>query len=100
MLIDPQTERQDLEKLLLDVVTRLDRIEKSLASPSASIAKEWYTVAEVAEILEKAPFTVREWCRNSRINADKRHTGRGRSLEWMISHSELERISNKGLLPN
>ncbi len=61
--------------------------------------KEWYSVAEAAEALEKAEFTVREWCRLGRVNAHKRPCGRGRSQEWIISHTELERIRNKGLLP-
>ena len=61
--------------------------------------KEWYTTAEVAHILGKRPFTVREWCRYSRVTAEKRLCGRGYDSEWMISHTELERIKNHGLLP-
>jgi excisionase family DNA binding protein len=60
--------------------------------------KEWYTTDEVAEILGKAPFTVREWCRNGRINAAKPDCGRGSAKEWIISHTELRRIQNEGLL--
>ncbi|MBI3465104.1 MAG: hypothetical protein HY000_18915 [Planctomycetes bacterium] len=61
--------------------------------------KDWYTTAEVATLLGKAEFTVREWCRNRRVNAEKRECGRGRSREWVVSDHELKRIQNEGLLP-
>jgi hypothetical protein len=61
--------------------------------------KDWYSPGEVAEILGKKPYTVREWCRLRRINSRKRPTGRGDSEEWEISHEELERIKAHGLLP-
>jgi hypothetical protein len=61
--------------------------------------KDWYTVREVAERLKKAEFTVREWCRLGRVNAAKRDCGRGNSQEWIVSHDELVRIGNEGLLP-
>jgi hypothetical protein len=65
----------------------------------ARMVKEWYTTAEVAEILNKSHFTVRQWCNNKRIHAKKRDCGRGNSGEWMIAHEELVRIQNQGLLP-
>lgn len=55
-------------------------------------------MAEVAQILGKADFTVREWCRLSRVWASKRQCGRGTAKEWIISHEELTRIQNQGLL--
>ena len=61
--------------------------------------KDWYSPVEVAEILDKKPYTVREWCRLQRVKARKRPTGRGDADEWEISHDELERIKNNGLLP-
>lgn len=61
--------------------------------------KQWYTVAEVAKLLNRRPFTIREWCRLGRIYASKRDAGRGPSREWMIAREELERIENEGLLP-
>ena len=84
-----------------DIAARLDRIESALtALVTQKTIKDYYSTAELAEILGKAEFTVREWCRNGRIWAEKRATGRGNSKEWMISHVELERIRNEGLLPN
>jgi hypothetical protein len=63
------------------------------------LVKEYYGVGEVAERFQKAEFTVRQWCRLGRINAEKRMTGRGRSTEWVIRHAELMRIEKEGLLP-
>jgi len=82
------------------VLERLERIETLLGKlVSERTIKEWYTVAEVAQILGKAEFTVREWCRNGRVWASKRQCGRGNTKEWIISHEELTRIQNEGLLP-
>jgi hypothetical protein len=86
---------------LQPVVERLERIENLLANLLAQPqrAREWFTTAEAAEILHKAEFTVREWCRLQRVHAEKRACGRGTSQEWMISREEIERIQNEGLLP-
>jgi hypothetical protein len=79
---------------------RLERIEQMLQSiiEHRSI-KDWYTTAEVAKVLGKAEFTVREWCRLGRVRAEKKKCGRGTSSEWIISHEELTRVRNEGLLP-
>ena len=61
--------------------------------------KEWYSTAEVAELLGKAEFTVREWCRQHRINAQKRRSGRGAFPSWTIAREEVLRIEREGLLP-
>jgi hypothetical protein len=83
-----------------DFFARLARIELALEMILLRhTVKEWYTTDEVAEILGKAPFTVRAWCRNGRIHAEKRNWGRGSSKEWIVSHEELERIQAEGLLP-
>jgi hypothetical protein len=79
---------------------RLEKMETMLATlVHQKTVKDWYTTTEVAELLGKAEFTVREWCRLGRVNAEKRDCGRGNSLEWIISHDELTRIRNHGLLP-
>lgn len=79
---------------------RLERIEATLHTLIAQkTVKEYYSTAEVAQILGRAEFTVREWCRLGRIWASKRDCGRGNSKEWIISHEELTRIQNEGLLP-
>ena len=84
-----------------ELLARLARIETLLASlVEQRTIKEWYSTAEVAAILGKAEFTVREWCRLGRVNAQKKKAGRGVTGEWIISHEELTRIRNEGLLPD
>ena len=83
-----------------NVHQRLDRIEALLNQlVDQRLKKEYYSTAEVARLLSRAEFTVREWCRLGRVWAEKRQCGRGNTKEWMISHTELERIQNEGLLP-
>lgn len=82
------------------LVQRLDRIETLLEQlVSQRTVKDWYSIAEVAQILGRAEFTVREWCRLGRVYASKRACGRGHAKEWIISHEELTRLQNEGLLP-
>ncbi len=52
--------------------------------------KEWYTTAEVGEIVGRAEYTVRELCRQGRVNAKKMPNGRG----WLVSYDELTRLRN------
>ena len=79
---------------------RLNRIEDLLQQLlNSRTTKEYYSTSEIARILSRAEFTVREWCRNGRIWAEKKQCGRGNTKEWMISHIELQRIQNEGLLP-
>ena len=79
---------------------RLTRIEELLAKLiDTRVKKEYYSTSEVARPISRAEFTVREWARNGRIWAEKRQCGRGNTKEWIISHVELDRIQNDGLLP-
>jgi hypothetical protein len=83
-----------------DLRTLLDRIETKLDQIiNRHQIQDYYSTSDVAEILKRSEFTVRQWCRLRRIHAEKRPCGRGRSQEWMISHSELQRIQSEGLLP-
>ena len=84
-----------------ELVDRLDRIETLLASlVEQRTVKEWYSTTEVARLLGRAEFTVREWCRLGRVHAQKKKSGRGVASEWIISHDELTRVRNEGLLPD
>ena len=88
------------EELLQLLFHRLTKIEERLQELlNEKQQKDFYSTQEVAESLGKAEFTVREWCRLGRIRAAKRATGRGRSQEWMVSHEELTRVRNEGILP-
>lgn len=84
-----------------ELLARLTNIETLLASlVEQRTVKEWYSTAEVATLLGKAEFTVREWCRLGRVHAEKKKAGRGVASEWIVSHAELTRIRNEGLLPD
>ena len=61
--------------------------------------KEWYSTAEVASLVGKAEYTVREWCRQGRVRATKKSYARGSHPEWLIAHDELTRLRSEGLLP-
>ncbi len=85
---------------ILDVLERLQRVEALLTDlVRQRMMKDWYTTAELAALLGKAEFTVREWCRLGRIRAEKRHSGRGAFSAWVISHAEFLRYQREGLLP-
>jgi hypothetical protein len=84
-----------------EVIRRLDRIESALSELLRQrTIKELYSTAEVAEALHRAEYTVREWCRQGRIRAKKKPCGRGKGGEWLVSHEELTRLRNEGLLPS
>jgi hypothetical protein len=79
---------------------RFDRLEALLAVlVERQQTKDWYDIDEFARQVGKAPFTVREWARLSRIHAQKRQSGRGKFCAWVISHAELTRYQREGLLP-
>ncbi len=84
-----------------ELLARLAKIETLLSSlVELRTIKEWYTTTEVATLLGKAEFTVREWCRLGRVHAEKKKSGRGVAGEWIVSHAELTRVRNEGLLPD
>lgn len=79
---------------------RLDRLEKLLlVLVERQQVREYYSVEEIARIVSRAGFTVREWCRHGRIKAEKKESGRGAHASWAISHEELLRFQREGLLP-
>jgi hypothetical protein len=82
-----------IEVQLKEMRGMLDRLVQQQAR------RDWYTTAEVAAVLGKAEFTVREWCRLGRIHAEKKGSGRGKYQSWVVSHGELERVQREGLLP-
>ncbi|MCY2993352.1 MAG: helix-turn-helix domain-containing protein [Planctomycetota bacterium] len=84
-----------------EILERLERIESALAClVKQRLVQDWYDTTAAAELLGKSPYTVREYCRQGRIHAQKRVCGRGKSEEWMISHEELMRVKAEGLLPD
>ncbi len=85
---------------MMTVEERLEHIERLLTSlVERETAKEWYTTEEFSRLIGKAEFTVREYCRLGRIQAEKRQSGRGAYPQWVIAHAELLRYRREGLLP-
>lgn len=90
-----------------EITTRLERIEAALAAFQATIAallersaaRDWYTTEEFAGAVGLSELTVREHCRLGRLSAVKRQSGRGAHCAWAISHQELKRYQQHGLLP-
>jgi hypothetical protein len=96
----PETDSPGVMQRLDVVDARLQRMETLLDRlVQQRTVKDWYGIEEVAQILGRAEFTVREWARLGRVRAEKRGSGRGKYQSWVISHAELERIQRQGLLP-
>lgn len=91
-----------------DITNRLERIETALTAFQATLAalldernaaRGWYTTDEFARAVGLSELTVREHCRLGRLGAEKRQSGRGAHCAWAISHQELQRYQQHGLLP-
>src|SRR5262245_20074037 len=82
----------------LDVLFKeIEQVNQKLAL-IVSGAKEAYSTAEFARLVEKAEFTVRQWCRLGRVNASKSGSGCGPESAWVIRHDEYLRYQREGLL--
>jgi hypothetical protein len=90
-----------LETALAEVTSEVKELRsETRAKPSeAAVSRVRYSVEEVATMLCKSSYTIREHCRHGQINASKRAERRGSSAIWSISAEEIERIKNDGLLP-
>ncbi len=79
---------------------RLERIERMLQQLlDRSTVKSHYNVEEFGVMVKRAAFTVRQWCNEGRIHAEKSMTRSGSCSKWVISHEEYERFLREGLLP-
>jgi hypothetical protein len=96
----------------LQIQDQLARIERTLAEFVAVVSADndddrtCFTPAEFAQKAVKdcvrkhlEERTVQRWCREKRIKATKRSSGRGEAGEWAISRDEYARWVNDGLLP-
>lgn len=92
-----RTMRGDSHALLLEIRSLLLKLLERLEQPRET--REAYSVEEVAKLLGKTSWTVRQWCRLGRINATKKHERRGGAKLWSIAADEVQRIKDRGLLP-
>ena len=95
------THQQIVEMLaqLCEQVLEIDRKLNDMAGTAPRNDRTFFTVAEFAELAGKSEYTVREWCRLYRINAEKCDSGHGDSKAWKIPADELARYLDHGLLP-
>ncbi len=96
-----------LMALMTDLQTSIHGLRAELASVHAELrsrptapaeSRKWYSVEEVAALLGKRPYTIREWARHGQIHAVKRAERRGSAALWSISAEEVTRYKNEGLL--
>lgn len=91
-------ERDDLFDRLGRLLDALEQIEARLRDGNLRPpTPEWYSVAEFAEAVGRTPLTVRRWCQDGRIQAQKKGSGRGPHRSWCIAHEELLRYQREGL---
>lgn len=93
------------EKLLV----RLESLESAITAIEGAVSaqedavpptpREFYSTQEFADLVGRAEYTVREWCRFNRIHAEKADSGRGDAKSWKIPVAELQRYQDHGLLP-
>lgn len=78
----------------------LSKIEQAITTlGTQGVSKDWYSTKEIAKIVDRDVWTVRDWCRIGRIRAEKQDCGHGKSLDWRIRRDELVRYQNHGLRP-
>jgi hypothetical protein len=87
-------------QLLALLAQRMGNLEERLTLVSQGIGdhqllKEWYSTSELAELVKKSDFTVREkWCNQGRIACEKDPD----SGKWRIPGDEVRRLQNGGAL--
>ena len=76
-----------------DILDRLVRIEALLATLiDRQVVRDWYNTEQFAAAVGKAEFTVREWCRLGRIEAEKYRTQSGGANLWVIRFCLVSRV--------
>jgi excisionase family DNA binding protein len=84
----------NLSERIEEILAKLRAIEAGLELlQEERTSKEWYTTAEIASVLNRSEYTVREWCRKNQVPAEKTANGR----DWIVSHQTLQRLKNREL---
>ena len=84
---------------LFDLRNEIQKLTQMITTNHVLSQKEYYSIKEFAKIIERSEFTVREYCRKGRINAEKCDSGRGSNQNWKISSQELNYFKSHGLRP-
>jgi Helix-turn-helix domain len=87
---------EDMRTMMKELFIRYDQLEKRL---NLSVEKESYTVEQAGELLNRKPWTVRQWCNKGQVKGAYKVHGKGRTGEWRILHEEIIRLQNNGPLP-
>ena len=87
---------ESIDASVKEVKRAVAEIEEAKSTPAP---REFYSTVEFAGLVGRSEYTVREWCRLGRIEAEKAESGRGDAKSWKIPASELLRYHNHGLLP-
>ncbi len=94
---------RSLQDRLVSLESTVSTIEQCVSTndlPAMQpMARSYYSVPEFANQVGRGEYTVREWCRLARINAEKCDSGRGEAKSWKIPAEELQRYRDHGLLP-
>jgi excisionase family DNA binding protein len=100
--ITGDSQNEVLNKILtvLDSVDRrLEAVEQTLCDLNVAQREaggmEWLSTAEIAAVVKRSEFTVRQWCAKGRLRGEKTDNGR----EWRVQRAELLRYRKEGLLP-
>ncbi len=81
----------------MTVNERLEKIEAKLdVLVERQSLKHWYSTGEFAQLVGKAEFTVRQWCRLGRIRAERRTAVAARTLRGQYLTQNYYGISAKG----
>jgi hypothetical protein len=84
---------------LESAVTAVEDAVSSSRATAPQEPRDYYSTQEFGDLVGRSEYTVREWCRLMRINAEKADSGRGDAKSWKIHVAELQRYRDHGLLP-